>query len=91
MSAPDIDKRVAVVIDDEPDVVRYISSILEDHGFQTVTAEEARTGEDLIRQHSPAVICLDLMMPGRTGIQLFSRLKRDEATRDIPLIMISGI
>ncbi len=91
MSAPDIDKRVAVVIDDEPDVVRYISSILEDHGFQTVTAEEARTGEDLIRQHSPAVICLDLMMPGRTGIQLFSRLKRDEATRDIPLIMITGI
>jgi two-component system, cell cycle response regulator DivK len=91
MSDPNIDKRIAVVIDDEPDIVRYISSILEDHGFETRTANEARTGEDLIRETSPALICLDLMMPGRSGIQLFARLKGDETTRDIPLIMITGI
>lgn len=91
MSEDHADKRIAVVIDDEPDLARYISSILIDHGFVTHEAHEARTGEDLIREHLPALICLDLMMPGRSGIQLFSRLKGDETTQAIPLIMITGI
>jgi CheY-like chemotaxis protein len=85
------DKRRALVIDDEPDVCKYIASILADHGFVTVTANDAGTGEELIRKERPDVICLDLMMPGRTGIQLFIRLKKDEATSEIPLIMITGI
>jgi CheY-like chemotaxis protein len=85
------DKRRALVIDDEPDVCKYIASILTDHGFVTGTANDAGTGEDLIRKERPDVICLDLMMPGRTGIQLFIRLKKDEATSEIPLIMITGI
>ena len=83
--------RTAVVVDDEPDLAKYIASILEDHGFTTHQANDARTGEDLIREHDPDLICLDLMMPGRSGIQLFSRLKGDESTRAIPLIMITGI
>lgn len=85
------DNKVAVVIDDEPDVCRYIASILQEHGFETRTAHEAQTGEELIREDSPDLICLDLMMPGRTGIQLFIRLKKDPATSQIPLIMITGI
>ena len=83
--------RRAVVIDDEPDLCRYIESILQDHGFETQTATDARTGEDLILADPPDLICVDLMMPGRTGIQLFARLKKNEATRRIPLIMITGI
>ncbi len=83
--------RTAVIIDDEPDIRRYIASILEDDGFETHTAEDARAGEDLILESPPDLICLDLMMPGRSGIQLFVRLKKEEATADIPLIMITGI
>jgi len=83
--------RQVVVIDDEADLCRYIASILEDHGFDARTAQDAVTGEELIRESPPDLICIDLMMPGRSGIQLFARLKGDEATRDIPLIMITGI
>jgi CheY-like chemotaxis protein len=85
------DKKRAVVIDDEPDICDYISSILMEHGFETRTANEARGGEDLIRNNPPDLICLDLMMPGRSGIQLFARLKGDDATKHIPLIMITAI
>ena len=85
------ESRTVVVIDDEPDLTRYIESILQDHGFETRTANEARTGEDLILESPPDLICIDLMMPGRSGIQLFARLKKNETTRDIPLIMITGI
>jgi CheY-like chemotaxis protein len=83
--------RRAVVIDDEPDLCSYISSILTDHGFETVVAHDAHSGESQIRDNPPDLICLDLMMPGRSGVQLFSRLKSNAATRDIPLIMITGI
>lgn len=83
--------RSAVVIDDEPDVCAYIASILQEHGFRTRCAHEAEAGAELIGEDRPDLICLDLMMPGRTGIQLFMRLKAEEATKQIPLIMITGI
>lgn len=85
------DKKRVLVIDDEPDTCKYITSILVEHGFEADTANDAVTGEKLIHENAPDLICLDLMMPGRTGISLFMRLKKDEATSDIPLIMITGI
>lgn len=86
-----MDKRIAIVIDDEPDMANYLSSILEESDFDVHTANEARTGETLIREKSPSLILLDLMMPGRSGVQLFARLRGDDATKDIPLIMVTGI
>jgi len=85
------DTKRAIVIDDEPDVCRYISSVLMEHGFETQEAHEASSGEDLIREDPPDLICLDIMMPGRSGVQLMARLKGGDATRHIPLIMITGI
>jgi len=85
------DNRRAVVIDDEPDLCAYIESILTEHGFEVRTANEAVGGEKLIRTDPPDLVCLDLMMPGRSGIQLFSRLKGDGETKSIPIIMITGI
>ncbi len=83
--------RTAVVIDDEADLTAYISSILEGDGFDVRAANDARAGEDLIRAHAPDVVLIDLMMPGRSGVQLFSRLRRDPATQGIPLVMVTGI
>ncbi len=83
-------KRV-VVIDDQPDICKYIASILSEHGFESRTANDATSGEQMIREDPPDLICLDLMMPGRSGVQLFARLKGDAATKHIPLIMITAI
>jgi DNA-binding response OmpR family regulator len=81
----------AVVIDDEPDLTAFISSILETNGFEVRTANDATSGEDLIFQQTPDVILIDLMMPGRSGVQLFARLSKSEVTKDIPLVMVTGI
>jgi CheY-like chemotaxis protein len=81
----------AVVIDDQPDICNYIASILTEHGLEASTAHDATEGEALIRANPPDLICIDLMMPGRSGVQLFARLKGDEATKHIPLIMITAI
>ncbi len=85
------DKMVAVVIDDEKDLTTYLSAILEEHGWSVRTANDAETGESLVRNSPPDLILLDLVMPGRTGIQLFARLRGDQSTKSIPLIMVTGI
>ncbi len=81
----------AVVIDDEPDLTAFISSILETDGFAVRTANDASAGEELILEQAPDVILIDLMMPGRSGVHLFARLSKNEATKDIPLVMVTGI
>lgn len=86
-----MEKRQAVVIDDEPDMVKYLSSVLEDNGFIVRSALDAKSGEDLIHEQPPDLILLDLMMPGRSGVQAFARLRGDQATQSIPLIMVTGI
>lgn len=83
--------RSALVIDDEADIRNYVSSILEEHGWTVRTAATAEEGERLVRESRPEVILLDLVMPGQSGIQLFARLRGDEGTRGIPLVMVTGI
>ena len=84
-------KRV-VVIDDEEDLTTYFSTILEENGFSVKTANNAVDGEKLIREDPPDLICLDLLMPGKTGVNLFLWLRRrEEPLRDVPLIIITGI
>jgi twitching motility two-component system response regulator PilH len=85
-------KRRAVVIDDEEDLTTYLSAILEENGFSVRTANNAEDGERLIREDPPDLICLDLLMPGKTGVNLFLRLRRrEEPLKDVPLIIITGI
>ena len=84
-------KKIAVIIDDEMDMTNYLSSILEDHDFEIFTANDGKSGEMLIREKSPDIILLDIMMPGRSGAQLMAKLRGDQATKDIPLVMVTGI
>ncbi len=84
-------KGKAVVIDDEPDMTAYLSSILEDQGYSVRIANNAHDGKKIIEKENPDLILLDLVMPGRTGILLFANLKGNKATKHIPIIMVTGI
>jgi len=79
-----------LVIDDEPSIVTYLSAVLEDNGFEALSATDGETGATLARDRSPDLICLDIMMPKRTGIAVYEDFKRDPLTRNIPVIFISA-
>ncbi len=83
-------KRI-LIVDDEPDVVRYLSSVLESHDYEVATADNSADAMEAVRGHRPDLICLDIMMPEESGLSLYVKLRRQERTRRIPVIVVSGM
>lgn len=80
-----------LVIDDEPDVVDYLSTFLSDEGFEVAIASDGKEGLNKARTESPDLITLDITMPGMSGIEVFTTLRRDPALVAIPVIIITGV
>ena len=79
-----------LVIDDEPSIVAYLTTLLEDEGYETRSASDAESGMALARECEPDLICLDIMMPKRTGIALYRMMRRDPDLEQVPVLFVSG-
>jgi len=79
-----------LVVDDEPNVRSYLSTILEDAGFAVLTAEDGEQAMKVIKEHKPDLISLDLIMPKRTGHRLLFDLKRDKELSRIPVLVVTA-
>ncbi len=80
-----------LIIDDEPDVVTYLSAVLEANGYKPYATGDIKTAMEQVKEIVPDLICLDIVMPEETGISFYSRLRQDEELKTIPVIIISGI
>ncbi|OPZ20929.1 MAG: Alkaline phosphatase synthesis transcriptional regulatory protein PhoP [candidate division BRC1 bacterium ADurb.BinA364] len=79
-----------MVVDDEPSIIAYLSAILEDNGYAVCSTTDAADAAELARRERPDLICMDVMMPRRSGIALYRDIKRDPATCQVPVIFISA-
>lgn len=79
-----------LVVDDEPDNALYLTTLLEDSGYATRTASDADAALTLLRRQMTDLICLDVMMPRRSGIALYKQIKQDKALCETPVIFISA-
>lgn len=78
-----------LIVDDSPTETHKMSATLSRHGFEVLTAEDGEQGVALARQELPDVVLMDIVMPGLNGFQATRQLTRDEATRHIPVIIVS--
>lgn len=78
---------VVLVVDDEAHFVTLSQVLLQRAGFQTLAANDARKGLEIVYEHSPDIILLDDMMPGMYGSEMCQILKADPKWRHIPIIM----
>lgn len=88
-----LDKRVRqiAIVEDNPEAARLLRRILQTHGkFQIAEAHTGREGLTLIRETSPDLILLDLMMPDMDGFAVLDGLKEDVTLKDIPVIVITA-
>lgn len=83
------EKRILIVEDEQP-IREMITFALGAAGYATVEAADARGAHAAIAERVPDLILLDWMLPGASGLELARRLKKDELTRDVPIIMLTA-
>ncbi|MDA8244943.1 MAG: response regulator [Elusimicrobia bacterium] len=83
------DKKKALVVDDNQNFCSLLECALEDD-FEVTAASDGREGLRLAAELRPDVILMDVMMPNVSGIEMARLLSADEATRDIPVIVLTG-
>ncbi len=82
-------KRI-LVVDDEDNIVRTIADRLEMSGYQVVTASDGEEALDKVSSEKPDLIVLDIVMPKLDGHGVLERLKQMDASRHIPVIMLTA-
>ncbi len=82
--------RKILVADDEPDVVRVLTSLLEARGYEVIQAFDGKEALEQAAREKPDLILLDLDMPGMDGYEVLFYLKRDERLKQIPVIVFTG-
>jgi two-component system, OmpR family, phosphate regulon response regulator PhoB len=79
-----------LIVDDEPDILALCSYHLARAGYRVSTAATGPEGLGAAREERPALIVLDLMLPGMSGFDVLERIRADVATRDIAVLMLTA-
>jgi two-component system response regulator VicR len=82
--------KVVVCIEDEPEMIDLVKLILSRKGFQVVGAMGGREGLEAIQNEKPDLVLLDLMMPDMDGWEVYQKMKADDATKSIPVIVVTA-
>lgn len=83
-------RKKIVIVEDEPDIQKFMSYSLKNEDFNVFTADRGDEGLVLVRDKSPDLVLLDLMLPGLDGLSVCQNLKSDPSTRQIPIIIVSA-
>lgn len=84
-----ISKKI-LCIEDEPEMIDLIRLILSRRGFEIYGANGGKEGLAIIRRDHPDLVLLDLMMPQMDGWEVYQQMKADQATKDIPVIVVTA-
>jgi CheY-like chemotaxis protein len=83
-------KRI-LCVDDEPDIVTYLTAVLRDAGFDPSGAKDGEEALQKIREARPDLITLDITMPEMTGVKTYRKLKENSDFKAIPVVIITGV
>ena len=79
-----------LVVDDEPDALTFIATILEDHGADVCCATDGDEALRLIEKEQPDLMTLDLAMPGKSGVDVYIELRENPRLAQLPVCIITG-
>ena len=80
-----------LIIEDDPDIVTFVKTLLEDNGYATVTAGNGKEGLEAVNREKPDLICLDITMPEKSGVRFYRDVKENDALKGIPVVMVTGV
>ena len=80
-----------LVVDDEPDVAKYLETLLKTAGYEVVMAADGDEALKIVEKDPPDLVSLDIMMPKETGVRFYRKIKKKDAFKDIPIVVVSGM
>ncbi len=85
------EKKKVLLVDDDPDFVEAVKVIVENGGYDVRVAYDGQEGLEAVAEEKPDIIVLDVMMPVMNGHEACAKLKGDEKTADIPIILLTAV
>jgi twitching motility two-component system response regulator PilH len=79
-----------LIVDDSPTDLQHLSDMLTQKGYKVSTASSAEDAMVKVKEQRPDLVLMDIVMPGQNGFQATRMLTRDEATKDIPVILVTS-
>jgi DNA-binding response OmpR family regulator len=83
-------QRTIMVVDDNPDIITIVKTILEGKGYQVLSASGGQELLNLLTDRKPDLIILDIMMPEMDGLEVLGRLKAVAETASVPVILLTA-
>jgi DNA-binding response OmpR family regulator len=83
-------ERRVLIVEDDPDIVDYLSFFLEDEGYEVSTASRCSTARKMMDDFRPEVVLIDALLPGKSGLELLVSLRRDPQWSELPLVVVTG-
>ena len=80
-----------LIVDDEPDVVSYLEMILQDNGYETLTAGNGNEALKILRREKPDLVTLDISMPESSGTRFYVELKKDPELSGTPVFIVTAV
>jgi len=80
-----------LVVDDDPEIVKYIEKVLNNNGYDTCSATDGLEAMDKLKTEKPALITLDLEMHEEWGPRFYRKLTQEDEYKDTPVIVVTGL
>jgi CheY-like chemotaxis protein len=80
-----------LIIDDEKDMRTYLGALFRKAGYDVATAGNGAEGLQAARDAPPDLITLDILMPKQSGVRTYRELRSETSTRDVPIIILTGL
>ena len=85
------EKKKILVVEDEQDVLTYLTALFQDNGYDTVSAVDGVEALEIARKEKPDLISLDMAMPDQSGVRAYRLYKKDDELREIPVIIVTAL
>ena len=83
-------KRI-LIVDDEEDILEYLTTLFKDNGYETLTARDGKEGYELMEKEKPDLVTLDIIMPKESGVRFYRDVKKNDELKNIPIIIITAL
>jgi len=85
------EKKTILVVDDEPDVRTFLSTLFEDSGYATVMAQDGIEALSRVKEKAPDLVTLDITMPNKSGVKFYREMKESAEWKKVPIVIVTGV